>query len=126
MSTNYQEENQEQPTEQIAVQQEETIAPTTNTNYQNFPPPLQQPIEKNNIGLTGFILSIVAIVISWVPLVGWLCWLVGLILSIVGLFRRPKGFAIAGLIISLIGFIIMFVLLGILGLATAAALATEM
>ncbi|MDM1045475.1 hypothetical protein HX004_11910 [Myroides sp. 1354] len=126
MNTNYQEENQEQPIEQVSTQQEEVVASSTNTGYQNFPPPLQQPIEKNNMGLTGFILSIVAIVLCWVPLVGWLCWLVGLILSIVGLFRRPKGFAIAGLVISLLGFIVMFLLLGILGLATAAAVASEM
>ncbi|QQU03614.1 hypothetical protein [Myroides odoratus] len=121
MNTNYPEENQEH---RIEVQQEETVTTPTNGGYQTPPPPLYQPaIEKNPIGLTGFILSIVAIVLSWLPIIGWLCWLVGLVLSIVGLFRRPKGFAIAGLIISLIGFVIMFILLGLLGLAfTAAAL----
>ncbi|EHQ42355.1 hypothetical protein [Myroides odoratus] len=121
MNTNYPEENQEH---QIEVQQEETVTTPTNGGYQTPPPPLYQPaIEKNPIGLTGFILSIVAIFLSWLPIIGWLCWLVGLVLSIVGLFRRPKGFAIAGLIISLIGFVIMFILLGLLGLAfTAAAL----
>ena len=125
MDTNRQEENQENYVESTEVQQEETVSTPVNATYQNFQPPIQQPVEKNNIGLTGFILSIVAIVISLVPIVGWLCWLLGLILSIIGLFKKPRGFAIAGLIISLIGFFIMFILLGILGLATAAAFASE-
>jgi len=121
MDTNYQEDNQERPVE---IQQVEPVATPTDNGYQNIPPPLYQPrAETNPIGLTGFILSIVAIVFSWLPFIGWLCWLVGLVLSIVGLFRRPKGFAIAGLVISLIGFVVMFILLGLLGLAfTAAAL----
>jgi len=127
MNTNHQEENQEQPIEQVHAQQEETIAPPIQTGYQNIPPPLtQQALEKNNIGLTGFILSIVAIVLSWVPFVGWLCWLLGLVLSIVGLFRKPKGFAVAGLVISLIGLIIMTLLLGVLGLAAVAAASAEL
>ncbi len=124
MDTNYQEENQEKAVE--STQQTEVVTPPTQATYQNVPPLVQQPIEKNNIGLTGFILSIVAVVISLVPIVGWLCWLLGLVLSIVGLFKKPRGFAIAGLVISLIGFIIMFFLLGILGIAAAAAVASEM
>ncbi|MBB1139830.1 hypothetical protein [Myroides sp. WP-1] len=124
MDTNYQEENQEKAVE--STQQTEVVTPPTQATYQTVPPLVQQPIEKNNIGLTGFILSIVAVVISLVPIVGWLCWLLGLVLSIVGLFKKPRGFAIAGLVISLIGFIIMFFLLGILGIAAAAAVASEM
>lgn len=126
MDTNHKEENQEQYVESTQAPQEEVIVPPVNTNYQQVPPPFQRPVEKNNIGLTGFILSIVAIVISLVPIIGWLCWLLGLILSIVGLFKKPKGFAIAGLIISLIGFIIMIVFLGVLGTAIAVAAASEM
>lgn len=126
MDTNHQDENQESHVEPTPIQQEEVVVPPVNTGYQNFPPPQQPPVEKNNIGLTGFILSIVAIVISLIPVVGWLCWLLGLILSVVGLFKKPRGFAIAGLVISLIGFIIMFLILGILGTAIAVAAASEM
>jgi len=122
-NTDHQEENQEQQTEQVQVQQEEVVTPPVNPTSQSYAPPIyaQQLPEKNNMGLAGFILSIVAIILSWVPFVGWLCWLLGLVLSIVGLFKKPKGFAIAGLIISLLGLILMVVLLGALGLAFAAA-----
>ncbi|MGG5600751.1 hypothetical protein ACPDHJ_13250 [Myroides sp. C8-3] len=126
MDTNHQEENREQRVASTPVQQKEVVTPPANPGYQNFPPPLQANAEKNNIGLTGFILSIVAIVISLVPIVGWLCWLLGLILSIIGVFKKPRGFAIAGLVISLIGLIIMFVVLGVLGTAIAVAAASEM
>jgi len=126
MDTNQQEEHQEPHLEPTPIQQEEIVAPPVHTGYQNFPPPVHPPVEKNNIGLTGFILSIVAIVISLVPVVGWLCWLLGLILSIVGVFKKPRGFAIAGIVISFIGFIIMFLILGILGTAIAVAAASEM
>lgn len=123
-NTDHQEENQEQ---HIHVQHEEIVVPPP-MSYQNPNPPFppQQFVEKNNIGLAGFILSIVAIIISWVPIIGWLTWLVGLILSIVGLFKKPKGLAIAGLVISLIGLIIMVVILGLLGAAFVTAAATSM
>lgn len=76
--------------------------------------------EKNNIGLAGFIISIVGFFVGWIPIFGWLIWLVGLVLSIVGLFKKPKGLAIAGLVISLILFI--FLIFGFALLAGAAAL----
>ena len=65
----------------------------------------------NTVGLIGFILSIVAIFTSWIPFLGFICWIVGAILSIVGLFKAPRGFAIAGTVISFIGVILLFVLI---------------
>ncbi|MBZ6014674.1 hypothetical protein KIJ04_07985 [Leuconostoc gelidum subsp. gelidum] len=41
---------------------------------------------------------------------GWIVWLVGLALSIGGLFRNPKGTAIAGLIISFLDLILLIIL----------------
>ena len=55
--------------------------------------------EKNGLGLAGFILAIVALFLDWVPFIGWLLWLLGAIFSIIGLFKRPRGFAIAGFVI---------------------------
>lgn len=73
---------------------------------------------KNGIGTTGFIIAIVALVLGWVPILGWILWLLGLILSFVGVFKKPKGLSIAGLIISLIGIIfILFVFSALLGSA---------
>jgi|SRR5690606_15012252 len=74
----------------------------------------------NGIGTAGFILSLIAIFVGWVPVLGWIVWLVGLILSFVGIFKKPKGMAIAGLIISLIGIILLIFVFGVIIAAAAA------
>lgn len=78
------------------------------------------PAEKktNGIGTAGFVLSLVAIFLGWVPVLGWILWLLGLIFSFVGVFKTPKGLSIAGLVISLIGVILLIAVFGaILGSA---------
>ena len=93
-----------------------------NTQYQELignRRPIQQGV--NEVGLAGFIVSIVAILIGWVPIIGWILggfiWLAGLILSFIGLFKEPKGFAIAGFIISIVSFLLLVLIIGgILGL----------
>lgn len=79
----------------------------------------------NGLGTAGFILSIIAIFVGWVPILGWLVWLVGLILSFVGIFKNPKGMAIAGLVISLIGIILLIFVFGALFAAAAVDSATH-
>ncbi|MDM1397206.1 hypothetical protein HX049_08465 [Myroides odoratimimus] len=76
--------------------------------------------EKNNLGLAGFILAIVAILLFWLPFINGICWLLGLIFSAIGVFRKPKGLAIAGLVISLIGVVLFILTLTLF--ATAAVL----
>ncbi|MGV8994089.1 MAG: hypothetical protein ACOH1O_08310 [Flavobacterium sp.] len=75
--------------------------------------------ESNGIGTAGFVLSIIAIFLGWIPFLGWLIWLLGLILSFAGVFKNPKGLAIAGLVISFIGIILLIAVFGAL-LGTAA------
>jgi len=58
------------------------------------PPP---PKPENAVGLTGFIVSLVGLFLCGIPSV------IGLIISAVGLRKEPKGFALAGLLISLVG-----------------------
>ena len=71
----------------------------------------QAPEKKSNgVGVAGFVLALIAIFLCWVPVLGWILWLLGLILSFVGVFKKPKGLAIAGLIISCIGIILLIVL----------------
>lgn len=68
--------------------------------------------QSNGVGLAGFIVSLIGFV-ACQPL----C-LLGVILSLVGLGKEPKGFAIAGLIIGLLGSlltILLIVLIAILG-----------
>ena len=63
------------------------------------------------------------IIVGWVPVVGWILWVLGLIFSCVGVFRTPKGLAIAGLIISLLGVILLlFVFAGLFAAAAVSAI----
>ena len=79
--------------------------------------------ESNGTGTAGFVLALIALFFGWVPFIGWLLWFLGLILSFVGIFKKPKGLAIAGLIISLLGLIfLIFIFAGIAILGGATAL----
>ena len=75
--------------------------------------------KKNGVGTAGFVLSLIALFFGWVPVLGWIIWVLGLILSFVGVFKKPRGLAIAGLVISLIGIILLVLVFG----AAAAAVA---
>ena len=68
----------------------------------------------NVIGAAGFVLALIAIITGWIPFVGWVIWTSGLILSFVGVFKTPKDFAIAGLVISLIGIIFLITVYGVI------------
>jgi hypothetical protein len=64
-----------------------------------FAPPLPTPPSNtNSLGLAGFITALVGIALT-----GGLLCPVGLILSLIALSRRPRGFAIAGTVIGLLG-----------------------
>lgn len=68
--------------------------------------------KSNGVGTAGFILALVAVFLGWVPVLGWILWLLGLIFSFVGVFKQPRGLAIAGLVISLIGIILLIAVFG--------------
>jgi hypothetical protein len=74
----------------------------------------QQTFQKNGIGTAGFVLALLGLIFCWVPVLNWILWILGLILSFVGVFKTPKGLSIAGLCISFIGIILMLVVLGAL------------
>ena len=61
--------------------------------------------QSNTLGLVGFIVSIVGL------LTGGCLAPIGLVLSIIAVFKQPRGFAIAGIVISLIGLLVFLVLL---------------
>lgn len=71
------------------------------------------------MGTAGFVLALLGLVFSWVPVLGWILWLLGLIFSFVGVFRQPKGLSIAGLVISCLGLIVLIILLAAVGAAVA-------
>jgi hypothetical protein len=66
----------------------------------------------NGMATAGFILALITLFFGWIPLLGWLLWLLGLIFSAIGLGNAGKaggtgkGLAIAGLVISLIGIVL--------------------
>ncbi len=78
----------------------------------------------------GFILALVTLLFFWLPLVGWTTWLLGLVFSAVGLSQAEsrggagRGMAVAGLVISLAGVLLILFLgalfIGLLGLSVAA------
>jgi uncharacterized membrane protein YiaA len=81
---------------------------------------------KNGIATAGFVLALITIFLGWIPVFGWIIWLLGLIFSSVGLANakkaegKGKGLAIAGLVISLIGIAFLILLaFGLLGLGAA-------
>lgn len=94
--------------------------------YQQQPVYYQQPVQqqviveaprRNGIGTAGFILSIIALVLCWVPFLDFILWFLGLLFSFIGVFRAPRGLAIAGLIISLAFWIVLFTIGAALGLS---------
>ena len=100
----------------------------SNNNYppQNYQQPqhvyVQVPEKKSNgMGIAGFVLSLVTILFSWAPGVNWILWLLGLIFSAIGMFRQPKGLAIAGLVISLVGLVIILVVVSVIFTALESA-----
>lgn len=81
---------------------------------------------KNGMATAGFVLALITIFLGWIPVLGWIIWLLGLIFSSVGLAKakkvegKGKGLAIAGLVISLIGIAFLILLaVGLLGLGAA-------
>ena len=80
--------------------------------------------EKNGLGVAGFVVSLVGLLFSWIPLVNvmsrWLCF-VGLALSVIALFlkNKKKGLAIAGIILAVVGIALFYLVYA--GIRAAAA-----
>lgn len=75
--------------------------------------------QSNGLGVAGLVCAILGLFLGWVPVLGWIVWVLGVIFSTIGVFRSPRGCAIAGLVISFIGLIILVALIGSIGAAAA-------
>ncbi|WP_025882600.1 hypothetical protein [Porphyromonas uenonis] len=95
---------------------EQPAKPVTNVYVQNV---VQSP-QKNSLGTAGFALSLVALVVGWFPVVGWIVWVLGAIFSTIGIFRKPRGLAIAGACISFFWLIIFVLIFGVFMTAVVA------
>lgn len=102
------------PPPQQNYQQQYTQQP----NYQQPPTYVQQnvyaeqPRKSNGLGIAGFVLALLGVLVGWVPIIGWIFWILGLIFSFIGIFKVPRGLAIAGLVLSLLGLLIIVGLTG--------------
>lgn len=81
--------------------------------------PMQQTVyvnvEKkgNGLGTAGFVLALLAFVFCWVPVLDFILWFLGALFSFIGVFKSPRGLAIAGLVISFIGIIVLVAFFGV-------------
>lgn len=78
----------------------------------------------NGLAIAGMVLAICAVVLAWLPVVNFVCWILGLIFSAVGLKNANRGapyrgMAIAGLVISLAGIVLIVILVVIIGIGAA-------
>ena len=85
-----------------------------NVNHQNGESKtiiIQQVAKSNGVGVAGFVLALVALIFCWVPILSWIIWFFGILLSFIGIFKSPRGLAIAGLILSIIDFSLLVAVL---------------
>ena len=67
--------------------------------------------QSNGLGTAGFVLALINFIFSFIPFLSilfFILWPLGLIFSIIGIFSKPRGLAIAGLVLSLLGIILIF------------------
>ena len=56
----------------------------------------------NGLGTAGFIIALLGLVFCWVPFVDFILWFLGFLFSFIGMFKSPRGLAIAGFILSFV------------------------
>jgi len=71
------------------------------------PQVIVKQIEKktNGVGTAGFVVALIGVLFSWLPGANLILWFLGLLLSFIGIFKRPRGLAVAGIIISIFNII---------------------
>lgn len=103
-------------TSYIAKENSQTNTPIMKQYYSNDTSQPRQTIiiqqSSNGIGTAGFVLALLGLLLCWLPVINWILWLLGFVFSLCGIFKRHKGLAIVGLMISFIGAIIMICILG--------------
>ncbi|MCM1111104.1 MAG: hypothetical protein NC336_07850 [Clostridium sp.] len=82
---------------------------------------MPQDVERssNGYGVAGFIFSVIAVVMSFIKVstsfmngwewIVWGVWCIGAVLSAIGVFRRPRGLAIAGLVIAIVAICVIYI-----------------
>lgn len=106
------EENLHNNEENLSPENTQPAQPdNSQVNIVNPTVPVEIKNQTNGIAIAGFVLALVGLFAGWIPVIGWIIWLLGLVLSMVGITKKPKGFAIAGLSISIFSLIISLLLI---------------
>lgn len=92
-----------------AYQQPQQTAPISTNNTTTV---VVEGAHSNGIGIAGFIIALIGLVFCWIPFINIILWFLGFVFSLIGVFKVPRGMAIAGLVLSLI---IIFIIISIWG-----------
>jgi hypothetical protein len=85
------------------------------TQYAPNPPQQTAARPSNGLGTAGFVVGLIGLLFSFIPLVGVVAWplvILGIIFSAVGISKAAKGratnkgLAIAGLVVSIVGLVV--------------------
>lgn len=60
----------------------------------------------NGLAIAGMVVGICGLLFCWIPFLGFLITLTGLILSAFGMKSRARGMAVAGLVTSIVGLLV--------------------
>ncbi len=89
------------------------------TNNTQRPIIVQERPRTNGMGIAGFVMSFITLFFGWIPFFGWVAWVLSLVFSFIGVFKRPRGLAIAGLILSIVGLIFIVFLYALIAALAA-------
>jgi len=75
--------------------------------------------EATGTSITGFVLGVTSVVLCWVPFIHFILVVLGIVFSSIAISRREK-FGVAGLVLSIVGYLpfIFFILIAIAQTAT--------
>lgn len=104
----------QQPAYMAGANQQPPQATVANSTQNSSTTVVVQGGRSNGLGTAGFVFSLLAFFVCWVPIVDIIVWFLGALFSFIGLFKAPRGLAIAGFIISFIGIIILVTFFGAL------------
>lgn len=97
-----------QPYAARAYQQPQpVVAPNVSTNTTTV---VVEGGHSNSMGTAGFIIALLGLVFCWIPVVDLILWFLGLVFSFIGLFKAPRGLAIAGFVLSFVLIIVIIVI----------------
>jgi hypothetical protein len=84
--------------------------------YYQYVPPTFAPTPSNGMGTAGFVCGLLGVLLFWIPLLGAVLAIVGLVLGTYGYLnggrmRLPTGLALAGAILGGVGLLLFMVML---------------